>query len=161
MQLYINKEETSMIQIKQQISATATQADIETLILQQINAQLGTNAIANPVFNWDKGTVTVVGNQEDTQYHPIHATDKVVGVNKDAPIMLYAEDTLKTDVTPFKPIEVQPIAEKIEAVKSSNAFVVAKPLTIEEKVAEMKASNGITTRPNFSATGNSNNFKIA
>jgi hypothetical protein len=159
MQLYINKEETSMITIKQQISATATQADIEALILQQINTQLGTNAIASPVFNWDKGTVTVVGNQEDTQSTHIRTTDKAVGVKVDVPWK--EEEVLKTDVTPFKPIEVQPIAEKIEAVKSSSAFVVAKPLTLDEKVAEMKASNGITTRPNFSATGNSNNFKLA
>ena len=159
MQLYINKEETSMITIKQQISATATQADIETLILKQINAQLGTNAIANPVFNWDKGTVTVVGNQESTQVTNRCATDRTVGVKSD--VHWEEEDVLKTDVTPFKPIEVQTIAEKIEAVKSSNAFVVAKPLTLDEKVAEMKAGIGINTKPNFSATGNSNNFKLA
>ncbi len=149
-----------MIKITQQISAVATQEDIERMLTSQINSQLGTKVIINPVFQWDNGKVTVVGNQED-QATATPSTSKVAETKQDESSKI--EEVLKQVElpTPFKAIETTPIVDKVAELKSTSGFVIAKPLTLDEKVAEAKAASGIPTKANFSATGNTQvSFKL-
>ena len=126
-----------MIKLKTQLTATVSQKDIEAIIQEMINKQLGAGTvITDTVFNWGDNSVTVTGTQKDLSKEDISKivittqevdeTDKKVKATSEVPfdtieaIVNQPTATLKAEQhkLPFEPIVKEGIFKQVDAAKS-------------------------------------------
>ena len=117
-----------MIKLKTQLTATVSQKDIEVIIQEMINKQLGAStAITDTVFNWGANSVTVIGTQQDLSKvdtaQVFTATQDVASTNYKVTSKLEPAEIMKEPVvvldSPFTPIVKDNVFTKVAAAKEA------------------------------------------
>ena len=110
-----------MIKLKTQLTATVSQKELEIMITDMINTQLGKDThIADVNFTWSDTSVTVTGTQQNNNGVTSEApkltpvTEATVDVMKQPTTILKAEQ----HKLPFEPIAKEDIFKQVDATKS-------------------------------------------
>ena len=155
-----------MIKLKTQLTAIVSQKDIEVIIQEMINKQLGAStAITDTVFNWGANSVTVIGTQQDlskvdtsqvfTATQDVASTSyKVTSklepaeIMKEPVIVLDSTFTIGVKDSPFPSIVLD---SPFTPIVKDNVFT---------KVAAAKEAIGISTESSFPSVTLPNKFQL-
>lgn len=147
-----------MIKLKTQLTATVSQKDIEVIIQEMINKQLGAGTvITDALFIWGDNSVTVTGTQKDLS-------------NVDISKIITAQEVAETQDVTSTNYKVEPVSEipfdVIEAVVNQPVAVLDSPFTpivkdnVFTKVAAAKEAIGISTESSFPSVTLPNKFQL-
>ena len=137
-----------MIKLKTQLTATVSQKDIEVIIQEMINKQLGASiAITDTVFNWGANSVTVIGTQQD-----LSKVDT-------AQVFTAAQDVASTNYKVTSKLEPAEIMKEPVVVLDSPFTPIVKD-NVFTKVAAAKEAIGISTESSFPSVTPPNKFQL-
>mgnify|MGYP003455249918 CR=1 FL=1 len=117
-----------MIKLKTQLTATVSQKDIEAIIQEMINKQLGAGTvITDALFIWGDNSVTVIGTQQDLSKvdtaQVFTATQGIASTNCKVTSKLEPAEIMKEPVvvldSPFTPIVKDNVFTKVAAAKEA------------------------------------------
>ena len=142
-----------MIKLKTQLTATVSQKELEIMIVDIINKQLGTSShITEENFVWSEKNVTITGTQQKfgevlcgaptsttSSEIPFEVTDAVVK----QPVVTFQEEKMKEPVTVLD--------SPFTAIVKDNVFT---------KVAAAKEAIGISTESSFPSVTPPNKFQL-
>lgn len=108
-----------MIKLKTQLTATVSQNELETMIADMINTQLGIGSyIAGVNFVWSEKSVTVTGTQQKFEEPKLTATSEVpfdvINAVVEQPIVTPQDEKPRL---PFVPIEKESIFKQVDTTK--------------------------------------------
>ena len=142
-----------MIKLKTQLTATVSQKDIEVMITDMINKQLGRDTHIDEVtFTWSETSVTVTGTQQNNS----KVTSEALAI-------------ATTSEIPFDVIDAivkQPTATFQAEITEEPVTVLVSPFTpivkdnVFTKVAAAKEAIGISTESSFPSVTPPNKFQL-
>ena len=142
-----------MIKLKTQLTATVSQKDIEVIIQEMINKQLGAGTvITDALFIWGDNSVTVTGTQKDLS-------------NVDISKIITAQEVAETQGVTSTDYKVTSKLEPAEIMKEP-VTVLDSPFTpivkdnVFTKVAAAKEAIGISTESSFPSVTPTNKFQL-
>ena len=136
-----------MIKLKTQLTATVSQKDIEVIIQEMINKQLGAGTvITDALFIWGDNSVTVTGTQKDL-------------TNVDISKIITAQEVAETDKKVTSKLEPAEIMKEPVVVLDSPFTPIVKD-NVFTKVAAAKEAIGISTESSFPSVTPPNKFQL-